>query len=981
MTGLYFIPAEYSFASQLCDGLFRRFGTTADALAGITLLLPNRRSCLHVRDRLLTLSPHPALLMPDIRPIDDDDDTLQFLPSSSPSMSLEQLPVIPAERRRYLLSSLIRHVAEEEVHDYSLTLEQSLALADSLIHLLDDVQREELAWHYLDQLEPEVYSEHWARTLTYLNILRRRWPAVLGGEGMDEPMRARSRALHALAEHWREHPPEHPVIIAGSTGTQPATRALMRTVSDLSQGYIVLPGLDCRMDSAQWDAVEVSHPQAVLKDLLSAWSTKREEVLPWHDEATDRERQSLVRHLFCAAVESGNWANLALPASAAAGLTVVEVQSQQEEAEAITLMIREQLEQTNASCILVTPDRSLAQRVRYLLSRYNITAYDPASTPVVKTPPGHYMQLLLDAIMPGSDLTHWLALLTHPYTMLGEVSGQASASMRQLEITLRRKRILPVFASFAGWTKWYRRQHEADEDVIACLTQAQQALEPLSRAAMMDERHPFTHWITQLLQAIEYFSQDDDGVVHCWMQPHGMAVWEWCESLRHIMQSSESMSFDAWMLHWQHMMAQALMPPVDDAEKAQVTILTPMEMRLLDADKVILGGMNEGSWPTVVAPDPWMNRRMRDDFGLPPAERLAGQMAHDLAGILSHVPEVILTRACRNAEGPAIASRWWLRLQAVLGTQWQQCDASALWQARVRQLRCAERYTRHEPPEPCPPLEVRPRHLTITEWQILKDDPYRLYARHLLGLQPLQPLRRLPGPSEFGSWVHESCQAYTEHYCEQHTPIHEPEALAWLLAYAKDALAAIEVEDAVAAFWWPRFERLAHWFVTEDRKRRSDDRHILAEIVLDGTLTTDRWQWEIRGRADRVEELVDGRVAVIDYKTGKAPVISHIQQGEALQLLIEAWLLMKGRGDAVAPTDKGTLEYWEMNGKEDAAKQTIVPYDPANLQQVEQWLTELADYFDQSASPYRASPTRVARANQHDYTHLERVREWESRCA
>ena len=60
--------------------------------------------------------------------------------------------------------------------------------------------------------------------------------------------------------------------------------------------------------------------------------------------------------------------------------------------------------------------------------------------------------------------------------------------------------------------------------------------------------------------------------------------------------------------------------------------------------RVVLGGLNEGSWPPETRSDPWLSRPMRRGLGLDLPERRIGLSAHDFAQALG-APDVILTRA------------------------------------------------------------------------------------------------------------------------------------------------------------------------------------------------------------------------------------------------------------------------------------------------------------------------------------------------
>src|SRR5439155_3123641 len=97
----------------------------------------------------------------------------------------------------------------------------------------------------------------------------------------------------------------------------------------------------------------------------------------------------------------------------------------------------------------------------------------------------------------------------------------------------------------------------------------------------------------------------------------------------------------------------------------RLAIWGPVEARLQQADLVVLGGLNEGTWPGPAAFDPWMSRQMRREFGIAVPERAIGIAAHDFAQALG-APEVALTRASRRDGVPTVPSRWLLRLDTVL---------------------------------------------------------------------------------------------------------------------------------------------------------------------------------------------------------------------------------------------------------------------------------------------------------------------------
>src|SRR3546814_14066377 len=91
-----------------------------------------------------------------------------------------------------------------------------------------------------------------------------------------------------LARRWRDDPPPGFVIAAGITTSAPAVGRLLRVISRLPNGEVVLPGLDLGMADEEWDLlgpVETgdgrvyhceSHPQFQLQLLLDHMGVGRE---------------------------------------------------------------------------------------------------------------------------------------------------------------------------------------------------------------------------------------------------------------------------------------------------------------------------------------------------------------------------------------------------------------------------------------------------------------------------------------------------------------------------------------------------------------------------------------------------------------------------------------------------------------------------------------------------------------------------------
>ena len=122
--------------------------------------------------------------------------------------------------------------------------------------------------------------------------------------------------------------------------------------------------------------------------------------------------------------------------------------------------------------------------------------------------------------------------------------------------------------------------------------------------------------------------------------------------------------------------------------------------------------------------------------------------------------EVLLTRARRDARSPTIASRFWLRLQALAGERFERARRAGRLDARARRSGRAS----------CPPSGPRRRRrascarreISVTEVDRLKADPYAFYAKRILRLAPLDPVDADPSAAWRGTAVHDVLEAWCE---------------------------------------------------------------------------------------------------------------------------------------------------------------------------------------------------------------------------
>ncbi|MHB1219478.1 MAG: double-strand break repair protein AddB [Alphaproteobacteria bacterium] len=978
---VFSIPAGVPFLDALAAGLLAEFEGKPEALANVRIFLPTRRSVRTLSEAFLRQSGGAALLLPRLTPLGDvDADELTLTADEQDGVADAELaPALPELRRRLLLARLIERF-ERQTTGRTRGADHAVRLAAELARLLDRVETERLGFDRLEGLVPADYAAHWRVTLDFLRIVTEHWPTVLAEEGALDPAQRRDRLLEAQAARWRAAPPEEPVIAAGSTGSIPATAELLSVIAHLPRGRVVLPGLDLRMDGEGWEKLEPSHPQFALRFLLERLDVPRDRVMPWHDLKIPA-RGALLTETMRPAATSEAWrrAEGTIPADALDGLERIDCPGPMEEAGVIALRLRHALETPGKTAALVTPDRELARRVAAELRRWDIEVDDSAGMPLAATPSGTFLRLLASAAAERFAPVPLLALLKHPLAAGGLDPGAFRAHARALEIAvLRGPRPAPDLAGAraaladALVKAAERKRLEGFVDRIA--RNVAPFVEILSRPGIA-----FDAALTAHVQAAEALaaSHEKSGAERLWAGDDGEAAARFVAELHASAPLLPDEAGEGYAAVLGALLDGAVVRP-RYGRHPRLHIWGPIEARLQSADLMVLGGLNEGTWPRLAAPDPWMSRPMQSDFGLPEPERRIGQSAHGFVQAASGT-EVVLTRAARVEGAPTVPSRWLLRLGTVLKGA-GLLDAMAArgawgespWSAWQRGLDAsAEAGARATRPEPRPPTAARPRELRLTEIGTWMRNPYAIYARHILTLKPLDPLDADPGAAERGTILHKALHEFLK----AHPDGMPKDALAKLLDAGRAAFGTALERPGIAAFWWPRFERVAHWFV--ETAPRPGVRTLATEVSGRLEIDAPAGKFTLRARADRIDRLPDGGLAIIDYKTGGVPRAADVEAGIEPQLPLEALIARAGGFAGVPGGAVAQLAYWRLAGRDPAGEIKPLEGDPMMAAAAAlAGLSALVAAFDDPSQPYAAHPDPDRPVPHDDYAHLARVKEW-----
>ncbi|HET7847981.1 MAG TPA: double-strand break repair protein AddB [Pseudolabrys sp.] len=997
------IPASAPFLptliGALLDGSLGLDFPSSDplALAQATLYLPTRRACRLARDIFLDVCRSDAAILPRIVPLGDiDEDEIAFAEAAAGELAETALAMPPAlsglERTMPLAAMILRWantIAPRERGSVPLVANNprtAFALAQELARLMDDMTTRQVDWKQLDNLVPDEFDRYWEETLSFLKFIRAQWPALLAERHRIEPAERRDLLIAAEAARLARH--SGPVIAAGSTGSIPSTATLLATIAKLPSGAVVLPGLDIDLDAPTWSAIADNvesaqgHPQFAMAALLRRIGIARAEVRQLGSPAHGRER--LVSEALRPAAASGLWKDrLAEPSfathadAAMKDVAVIEAANAEEEALAIAVALREAIEQPDRTAALVTSDIALGRRVIAALARWNVPVDDSRGVSLADAPEGVFARLAAEAALEGLAPVPLLALLKHPlgrfdaaavvaleHAVLRGPRPRPGAAGLQEALTYVRGEIASYRAGKESSLHYSDRrlrlsntQLDAAAALIAQLTSAFTPLENLPGSAQPIQAIAARH--AEVVTALGAMT-DDLALMFEEIGEAGaldIAAADYPELFHAIVAEKKSYAPEAG---------------------ARVRVFGLLEARLQSVDRLVLGGLVEGVWPPETRGDPWLSRPMRHQLGLDLPERRIGLSAHDFAQSLG-AREVVLSRAAKLGGTPTVASRFVQRLAAVAGkARWDAAlERGARYIALARALDETGTPAPAQRPAPTPPFDARPRRLSVTEIEDLLRDPYTIYARHVLDLEPLEEIDEAPGAATRGSIIHEAIGKFGRLYPDQ-LPDDPARALTDIGGELFKPLSAF---PEARAFWWPRFRRIAEWLAGFEIARRAKARKVEVEIRGRIEIPFGKEKFTLNVRADRIECLADGRYAILDYKTGAPPRPKQVEAGLSPQLTLEAAILRKGGFENIpAGGSVAELLYVRLRGGAEPGEENPVVFEQGTPDsQADHALAELTRVLAEFADPQKPyySLLHPMWSNHYGtYDHLARVQEW-----
>ncbi|MDC0348889.1 double-strand break repair protein AddB [Alphaproteobacteria bacterium] len=938
---VYSVPFSVPFLESVADYLLDQRKNFP--LEKWTIYLPTYQACQSLEEILFTSSQKNAVLLPKIIPLGEVDPEEIFLLSRKGEKEISKLPpVIGSHRRQILLASLISRF---RYGNQDLPFQQSLVLAEKLMKIIDEMRTENIDLRSLENLIPEMgQAEHWKKIQLFLSMISGHWDAILKEELCIESVAWQKKLMDIQADLWEENKSnKNPVMVAGSLGTIPSTTRLIRAISSLKNGTIILPGLKRGKDEENLSA---RHPQFFLYRLLEKLDISSESVLDLSSFKKKKSKSLFLEDIFEKEESSEQEEN---------GHVEIEwedASDQGEEARIIGVSIRKALEEGKKKILCISPDKNLLKGVSQELEVWGLSVLPTQKEPFLVSVTGSFLHLLTLWFSEPFPLVSLAATFKHT------LSFEKEPIWNLLERCVLRTGIEKISIDSFFEAINQRKKNIDSEDFEKIFTLAS-FLKDILRYT--DEIHPLKFYLDKMEKIAQWIFESEKKIQDLfldWAPEEASSFQEFWQDLEKSSQTIHVNPKEFPEIFLSLLKGKTLSRK--DRSYNPIKLLTPLEARFVSADFRILSGLNEGVWPAETEIDSFFSPAMRRSLNLPSLEGRLGQSAHDFLSYICEGP-VLITRSLRVGGAPSIPSRFLSYLRISLDQKGVFClksDTLKTWSKDFYKV--PQKYF-IDPPSPCPPLSTRPKRFSVNDISRLLNNPYEIYAKHILKLKALESFELNQDARSFGVFIH----AFLHEWFSAHK--NKPDDF-----FSDEGRHLFELYLGPlhqARFWWEKFLVIFEWM-----KSQPFPKNFVTEVWGNFSFSVCGEIFTLFGRADRIDWNEDG-ATLIDYKTGTLPSFSDIRLGKAPQMPLEALIFTKGKFQGVPSLALNSLQHWELPTRQGRGGIFPIKESPCLLaEDARKRLEELMRSFCDLKMPYLSYPKGFKGTSEFD--HLSRVQEW-----
>ncbi|MDR1032243.1 MAG: hypothetical protein LBL30_03945 [Holosporales bacterium] len=605
---------------------------------------------------------------------------------------------IPTEQTDQI--PLFKAVREYFGRDKSLS--QCLAITYNAQEILTLLNLEEINLKAIKDIVPLDLSAYAQKILSFLSHIAGFW--------VEDKTK---HSLDMLSQKWASNPPQYPVFAIGLNGAFPSVNRLVKTISELPFGCVVLLGAD---PEALGHTLKRYSLQRSFQRLLTSIGVEPGSI------STICKISPTEKHISAVLPSADYKIQADIPS-----ITIIECENPQEEAAVNALIIRE----ISPTPLLITAEASSALRIREIVKLFGFGFYNSQSDPLSKTAEFTVLRQIAEVISSSFS--------THP-------------TLEALKNTFNFDK--DIFKELATFELALRGETQAHRYFISAVNEHAQFIEEkmpcsshkifnvmsfLKSLPSVDRPHAIRDWIKIHKDFVDVLNQESSGhIANDILRPESdvAGIWSKLENLlspllNEIVPADEYVNVFC-LLFWK------IKPTSQgDGDGKHLYSLGVLESRLLDAPNLIIPDVNEGTWPPIknIAGN-LLSQSILSKVGLQSFDRKVELFGLEFSKALCG-KNVFLTRSKTKDGSPTQPSRWLVRLMASLkGNAELARQRGEHWLSRARDQNRSNPQSKVLPPCPLAPASTQIKELSLSDLNTLFKNPYEVYAKHVLKLTP-----------------------------------------------------------------------------------------------------------------------------------------------------------------------------------------------------------------------------------------------------
>lgn len=895
---IYNIPFGVPFGDCLAKGIMEQYGDNPELFAQIKVFLPSHKDAHALKESFLRLNYGKILFLPKILLLDDN-----ILPYATSDLKRP----ISNHVRKLVLARLVLEIQE-------MTYSKALSFASTLIELVDSLQSEYVDFNKLNDVDVDCHHENWQKNLSIASKIIQSWSEYILKYEYIDPIIYRNKIFETLTNFWQENPPNNPIIIAGITNYTTALANFVKLVGQLPNGSIILGGLSSDVNLSD---IKSDHPQYALHRLVDYCGQSVNNIKNWHSTEIFLSSNNVQRNKLCTEIMRSSetaeaWFNIAERLCedeiliATENLKVINAPNDRKEASAIALIIREAIENPHQTIALITTNRNLVQRVKAILSKWDIKPTESAGTLLSDLSKGIYLRLLCDALECNFAPIPLLALLKHSLSLGGLSKGLFKNKVHSFERYLLRGQVIKnglesykyalnnMIKQSIDNTDNTSKQIELYNQNLLFINFLEDLFKPIqnlpNNVNMADFIAVYKELIIRLTnsEATESTFFTDDV---------GQEIDDLFSSFSDNSDLIGILPKNEIYNHIKDLCTKKSIYSRQDNNNKNVMIWETDEARFKQADIVIVASLTEGNWPPNPNTNIWLSRSMQKQLGLTPPEKHIGLSSYNFVQAICG-QKVYLTYSSESNGSPNIPSRWLIRLENLLkGYSNNQEIFTKLydtpylaWVDMLDDFNVIPKPAKR--PCPTPPLEARPKIISVTDAEKWIRDPYFIYSKHILKLKKLHQINANLDSAERGTIIHKLIENFT--IATKSGFMGKPHDIMHKLV--DDIIKTLQDKPILAVFLGNKLRSIATQFVDFEIERRKTLKPLMYEQKGTLSFATSQGNFTLSAKCDRIDLDKNGNTILVDYKTSSSSAHSYeqIKAGFAPQLPLQAMMIKQG---------------------------------------------------------------------------------------